>query len=83
MNAQLTIEQADISIRITQPFSRRWDCFAPWLDLWVTLKSCPQPPVGGVLGSTLPLCTYRGATAAAALGFKPFSATVLSAGTVA
>lgn len=55
---RVTIEQADLQVQTSQPFSPA--SFLPWLDVAVTLRACPQPPVSGVLGATLPLCTYRG-----------------------
>ena len=84
---QLILELPGISIRIAQPALRQTARALPWLDLWMTLKRCPQPPVGGVLGSTLPPCVYMGAAGAAAAAngdgggaIEPVTASVLTAG---
>lgn len=55
---QVTVEQRDLQVQMSQPSSQA--SLLPWLDVSVTLRSCPQPPVTGVLGATLPLCTYPG-----------------------
>lgn len=57
-NWRVTVEQPDLSVQMSQPAAA--GRLQPWLDVRVTLKACPQPPVSGVLGATLPLCTYRG-----------------------
>jgi hypothetical protein len=55
---QVTVEQRDLAVQMSQPIAAA--SLLPWLDVSVTLRACPQPPVSGVLGATLPLCTYRG-----------------------
>lgn len=60
-NRRVTVEQGDLTLHITQAFAPGWRRYMHWLEVWVSLKACPQPPVSGVLGQTLPMCTYRGA----------------------
>lgn len=51
----LVIEQPDLSIRITQPFSRQDKRFLPWLDVSVTLPRPSGYPLLGLLGDVGPV----------------------------
>ncbi|KAL4458591.1 hypothetical protein ABPG75_013456 [Micractinium tetrahymenae] len=52
MNHALAIAQPGISIRITQPYYKKYRSYATWLDVYVTLTAPPISTLSGVLGGT-------------------------------
>lgn len=52
MNHALAIAQPGLSIRITQPYYKKYSAYATWLDVYVTLTAPPVSALTGVLGST-------------------------------
>lgn len=55
---ELALKQQDLWIRVSQPWSPWRNRLLPWLNVAVTLSACPQPRAAGVLGASVPLCTY-------------------------
>jgi hypothetical protein len=56
----VTITKPGLIIRVAQRFYPKYDRFAPWLDVAMTLNQRPAAPISGVLGKSLAQAVQAG-----------------------
>ncbi|KAL4429395.1 hypothetical protein ABPG77_005169 [Micractinium sp. CCAP 211/92] len=68
MNHALAIVQPGLSIRMTQPYYKKYSAYATWIDVYVTLTGPPVSTLTGVLGSTFKAAASTASTGKALSG---------------